>query len=157
MRATNTKNLYVSDVLERRDTYGKYILFPGKDPLVALCGLALGAMPVAAGVVTDAHGCARRTRIHMSAQGSRAAPGKGIQCAQLPGVELARRSYPVPCTLQHMSHFQPGAHLALSIKLVQRRKGLHTAILSHVQVHQGGLNALVPKQIFDGHNVQAHL
>jgi hypothetical protein len=59
--------------------YGKYILFPGKDPLVALCGLALGAMPVAAGVVTDAHGCARRTRIHMSAQGSRAAPGKGIQ------------------------------------------------------------------------------
>ena len=47
--------------------YGKQVLFPGLDPLLFLEELALGAVPVSAGVVGDHLGPAVIALIHMAA------------------------------------------------------------------------------------------
>lgn len=66
----------------------KQLRFSGLYPPLPLYLLALGAMPVTAGVVADAHVAAVGTQIDMATQRCGTASSDGIQGTQLPGVEL---------------------------------------------------------------------
>ena len=59
------------------------LLFSRGEPVLACLRLALGAMPIAAGVIRDGLVSATRTRIEMAAQCRRAAAGDSPQHIQL--------------------------------------------------------------------------
>ena len=114
-------------------THGQKFLLPPHEPPVAGVGLALRAVPVAAGVIGDGLMAATGALIAMSAQRSRAAACDRVEHLVLrPGQRCARPfAEPVACDADHVGHLEGWPrHLcrpSLSVPSEIRSSGLMAA------------------------------
>jgi hypothetical protein len=95
-------------------------------PLFSLVALALRTMTVAATIVADAQVAAGSAAIHMGAKSRTATSPNGVQCTQLPGIELCPAHaglHIMPVCIQHTGHLVLGLH---QLCLYKVSKGLNT-------------------------------
>ena len=115
-------------------------------------GLALRAMPVAAGVIAVAGGAATIAGLDVATQRRRAATEDGTPDSGLRRRKIVRGEVSRAVPAQHLGQARGVAHersVGLGIEQFERRGGAGQAVLRQVQVAHGGADVAMAKRAVD--------